>query len=396
MGPYTTAKLLLDSTGSPVIMSGTDQEEDVTLVASKRHPVTGRISLSGGVIAPTVNAGNTAIIIGDSIAAAYWFPLMTVLSGSKIRMVRNAGVAGQNSNAILSRMASDVIAYSPSWCVIEGITPNDPGQAVTQAQSILNVKAMVAACVAAGIYPLICLCLPSDIARNRDHMLSVAVAISEWANKSGYPTIDLYTPVCDPVDGTYLAAMTVDGTHLSAAGERAIADYNVTRLPAAFRQFNLLQVAANDPTNKVVNGLFQTDTNADGLADSWTKYGTGTSTLSAVAAGEGSGNWQVLAPGGVVTQLEQWITTVIGNTYELSLRCYATGVATLRIRGFGGDLTGDFSVHGAITSASGAVGSRRFVAIATSTQLLLGASGASGTVGFGQVTVRDLTALGVA
>lgn len=45
MGPYTTAKLLLDSTGSPVIMSGPDQDEDVTLVASKRDPVTGGIGL---------------------------------------------------------------------------------------------------------------------------------------------------------------------------------------------------------------------------------------------------------------------------------------------------------------------------------------------------------------
>lgn len=38
-GPYSTAKLLLDSNGSPVIMSGSDQNEDIALVSTKTNPL---------------------------------------------------------------------------------------------------------------------------------------------------------------------------------------------------------------------------------------------------------------------------------------------------------------------------------------------------------------------
>lgn len=46
-GPYSTAKLLLDSNGSPVIMSGSDQDEDIALVSAKSNPLTGGVELVG-------------------------------------------------------------------------------------------------------------------------------------------------------------------------------------------------------------------------------------------------------------------------------------------------------------------------------------------------------------
>jgi len=46
-GPYSTAKLLLDSNGSPIIMSGNDQNEDIALVSAQINPLTGGVVFSG-------------------------------------------------------------------------------------------------------------------------------------------------------------------------------------------------------------------------------------------------------------------------------------------------------------------------------------------------------------
>lgn len=337
---------------------------------------------------------NTAVLIGDSIAVNNkWFELVCLLSGAKLRMVRNSGISGNNSNQMLARFSSDVIAYSPAYCVIEGVTPNDPGQLISTAQSISNVKQMAELCVSAGIMPVICSGPPSDTPANSTHMRLVSARVVSWAHKRGYPVLDLYTPVADLSDGTFTADKTVDGTHLSTLGARAIAEYNVARLPAIMSPLNMLQVAASDADNLLSNGLFLTDTDADGQSDSWSKLGGGTTSRTAVTAGYGYGMWQVVSPGGFATSVYQSVPTTVGNTYEVSMRVFVSGAARLRIRSPQGDFTGDHFDHGAIAESTGAIAAFRFVAIDATSQIQLGANGASGTVGYAQVTLRNMSVI---
>lgn len=187
---------------------------------------------------------------------------------------------------------------------------------------------------------------------------------------------------------------TADGTHPTDLGYLAIAAWNAARLPSQFRALPLATVGANDPTNLVTNGLFSAS--SGGLGTSWTKYGSGTTTITAVTAGQGFGNWQDIGADAGGTQVEQWVTTVVGNVYELSFRLKKDATPGFRVRNISGDFLGDYKGAGtAITEAGGALVVNRFTAVSTSSQLLFGAKGASGTCSIAQVTCRDLTALGV-
>ena len=171
-----------------------------------------------------------------------------------------------------------------------------------------------------------------------------------------------------------------------------MADYNLPMAQQIFKPFNLQQTRIGDVSNLFVNGLFLSDSNADGLADSLTKSGAGVASLVAAGA-NGFGNWQVCAPGGADTQIFQDVTTVVGRTYEAYAGVYCTGAATIRFRLPGADYPASHGAFGPIAETAGAVVTARFVATTTSSRINLGANGASGEVGYRQVTVRDITTI---
>ena len=154
---------------------------------------------------------------------------------------------------------------------------------------------------------------------------------------------------------------------------------------------------ANDPTNLITNPCF--DPSSSGLATGWTKNGSGTASVAAVGASVGVGNWQELtAADANLTYFSQSITTVVGNVYEVAfgVKADATGRLFTRIATSPAyDPFGDGYARGAIAEADGLIVNGRFTATATSTPVYLGMTGAAGLVGFRQVTIRDLTALGV-
>lgn len=350
--------------------------------------------------APLVSgpAGNTAIIIGDSIAASDggWCPWASALSGSRFRLMRYnqaSAIAGNTSRQMLDRIAADVIAYAPTWCIIQGVTPNDNGAGIPVATSVQNIKDMAGLCVAAGIRPVIVTAPPSDTAANLDHMLSVAFRVREWADRNEYPVIDIYPPTAD-TDGSYQAAYTADGTHPNDAGNLAIASYVATRLPAAMAANSSLTWGSNDDTNLVAGGLFLTNT--AGLGTGWASLGAGPLSIGAGTAGQTQGNWQVIGADAPGTQVYQGVSTVVGNVYELTCRIKKDAVPGLLIRCAGDPLGGYKAAGVAITEAAGAIATHRFVATSTSHNILFGAQGASGTCAFAQVAIRNLTALGIA
>lgn len=341
-------------------------------------------------------SGNTVGVIGDSIMGgtdAPWIDWLGALSGGRFRVVAYGGVSGNTSTQMLARFQTDIVAKAPKWCFIGGITPNDAGNAISVATTLSNVMAMVAAARNAGIRPVVALGCPNDTTATRDHVLQANANMIQWCHANDVPMLDLYTPLAD-TDGTFVSANTSDGTHLSGTGARAVADYLKTRLPAGMMDSPVLAVGT-DTTNLVTNGLFLTDSNADGVSDSWSTTGTATFSRTAVSAGEGAGQWQIIdIPSTTDAQIYQDVSVVAGRTYEFACR-FATSGARIRIRLNGlADPLGDRKAVGDVATSAGAVCVLRWVAAATGSQrILIAAGGAIGSVRVAQVTVRDLTAI---
>lgn len=255
---------------------------------------------AAAAVKPVERRGNRTIGMGDSIMigsdgvfrdfVGSWFSHLSEATGQRLRRVRNAGVAGQSTASMLARFAADVVAFNPDVCVLEVVTPNDIGQGLTLAQSKANIIAMINLCLAAGIRPIVCTGPPNDTTATRDRMNQTSAWLIGYANKRGIPVFDLYAPLVDPADGTYLAAYTSDGIHPNAAGQDAIVAYLSTRLPGDLNAVPILTSGAGDVTNLLANGCFVGDANADGYADGWTNVGLTAGGLT--ARSDGLGNWQ--------------------------------------------------------------------------------------------------------
>lgn len=351
--------------------------------------------------------GNRAIIIGDSIAlgsdgvfrdyAGSWFSKLSEISGQKIRRVRNAGVAGQATSSMLPRLQSDVIAFDPDICVLEVVTPNDIGQGLTLTQTQTNIIEMIRQVQAAGVRPIVVLGPPNDTAATRDRIVQTNAWLLDYANARGIATLDLYTPLVDVVDGTYLSTYTADGTHPNNAGQEAVATYLSTRLPADLNPTPILTSAAVDANNFLNNGLFIGDSNADGIADSWTN--SGTTSPSLVARTDGLGNWQQLT----TTAATQYVTQnlkagwAIGDTLMVAgewINDSSTGSLSVQLMFTGGT---PYSQPRALSNRSQVFTTGRTfymevdVPPGTTTASLRLIPGI-GTVRFGRVTIRKITA----
>lgn len=355
--------------------------------------------------------GNRAIIFGDSIAAGSdqqstyswggsWFTKLCEASGQKVRIMRNAGVSGNTSTQMLARIQDDVIVYNPDLCILEAITPNDPAQSISVATSKANIIAMLDALKAAGIRTIVCTGPPNDTTARRDQMNQISAWLSQYAASRGLPVWDIYTSIVDPADGTYLAANTGDGTHPNALGQAALVTSLLTRIPSGIDTVPLLSPAKSDTSNLITNGVFIGDSNADGLADNWTLAGTLTEkSISSVSGG--SGNWQQITCNGTFAYIEQTISTgwAVGDVLALSGRwSQDTGTSVGAYMAMTG---GSYSPR-ALSSRTDIVSDRTFyieapVAPGTTTlKVQLTVNTTAGAARFAQLTLRNLTALGLA
>jgi len=273
------------------------------------------------LLLPLQRRGNRAIGLGDSIMigsdgafsgfAGSWFSRLSESSGQRIRRFRNAGIAGQSSTSILARIQSDVIAYDPDICVLEMVTPNDIGQGISLATTKANIVSAIEQLQAAGIRPIVCTGPPNDSPATRDRLNETSAWLVEYANSRGIAVFDLYSPLVDPADGTFLSAYTSDGVHPNVAGQEAVAAFLVERLPRDLNEVPFLS-SANLDGNLLANGLFVGDSNADGYADAWTNQGCAAGGLTARA--DGLGNWQSLTGDATSDYFAATFPCAIGDT----------------------------------------------------------------------------------
>lgn len=190
-------------------------------------------------------AVNKIVCIGDSITAGspYWIspdlnnPIPPPLENdlySWVAYVRtrigcdvlNKGIGGNTTSQILARFATDVLANTPTYCIIEGGI-NDRAQTdrlVDLATTQANFTSMVNQCIANGIVPIIMITTPTrQCTAYNDTFHGEVDAIRNWlytyCSTNNIITIDGYKAFRHASDGHIIEDYFSVGTNLHPTAE---------------------------------------------------------------------------------------------------------------------------------------------------------------------------------
>lgn len=362
----------------------------------------------------------TAPTNGDTGRGTTWFPQFVALGQRRVWYVGNYAVTGKTSLDVLNDQVPSAVADASEFVVVlcgtndsksaSGVT-TDPIQ-FTLAQSKTNITAICTAIVNAGKIPLLCTIPPlswQNVATWKARAEDLDAWLRSFADANGYPLIDMYDALVDRSNGNLTAAYTSDNLHPNTTGARVMANRAITDALGRFSSVPQYLASSNtDRFNLLPNGLFLTDGNADGLADSWTLVGTKafvTPTLTTIAGLPG--NAQVLTwSANELDYLNRVVSTgfSVGDRTRFAGRFWTSGNVS------GGlhftpsvVLTGASQTIFPLWSSSLAFDmddgwwSVDFTVPAgtTSLDVRLAGSGGSGVVKLGQVTLINLTTSGI-
>jgi lysophospholipase L1-like esterase len=191
------------------------------------------------------------VAFGDSLTSGYrnpgpsW-PARLDSKRTDLRLVHNAGVAGDTTTDMLARIDKDVYAYAPSLLIIfAGL--NDLGQCTPIDAIVNNIKTMVAGALEHGTRRIV-LILNSHVVlmngRNghgcgstvQANIDRLDAALLAYGASAGIQTIDL-RPVLD-TDGHYTPAFLLpDGVHYNSTGAERVTAAIDAQLSAGFNRY---------------------------------------------------------------------------------------------------------------------------------------------------------------
>lgn len=142
-----------------------------------------------------------------------------MLTGWRMRVVRNAAQSGARSSSLLRRLDRDVLAYMPALCIGQSMGINDLGDPSPRTEAAINAdrKAIYDAIIAAG--GVICEGSITPVGSGEparatlNHMQSV-LRLNDWSaayakqRKAPFSTVDHYSTFVDPTNATGLALST--------------------------------------------------------------------------------------------------------------------------------------------------------------------------------------------
>jgi hypothetical protein len=333
-----------------------------------------------------------------------WFEHACLASGGRLRALFNAGQGTDTTTGMLRRFPIDVVAKKPDIVFI-GDTHNDnTGEAITRA----NILAMIDLAQAAGITVCLYSALPSDTAGTAAKLRRNNAWLKMTAQARRLLFVDPWSAVVDPADGTYLTAMTNDGTHASYLGARA-AGLKVVADLAGFLSGTAEWLPTDNAqdTNLLTQGLnlagggfyaTSTGTQAATYETDATKYlGRAlVSTITATGVSRISQDVTMSARGIAVGDRLKWVglarvrNAAAGNL-RWALEMYAPGNGAYITRPVENTLTG-------MDMPEWFYYETEFVVPAAATVLRVGANALSGTgeISLAQQGLYNLTKLGVA
>jgi len=175
----------------------------------------------------------TFVALGDSLTSGYndpgpaW-PERLDAEDANLRLVKNAGIPGDLTSGMLSRLDRDVFAYSPGVMFVLGGT-NDLGHYVSSATIIANLRAIIVKAKAQGIKVFLITVPPNSSSAMTAKIDSLNADIQHLANTYTLYLIDIHTPLSGS-NGLIASKYTVDGLHFNAAGAQLVANTIYNRI----------------------------------------------------------------------------------------------------------------------------------------------------------------------
>lgn len=204
--------------------------------------------------ATLTGTGVTVVALGDSIthgccAPIPWFT--QVMTDPKLGPGYNAGVGGNTTAQMLTRLDADVLSHRPidhetavwpgsssavssAWLVLIMGGTNDVNGGISPSITMANLKAIIDRLRGAGAQIVLLTIPPMDATLKpwRAKVPATNAAIRVLAAKRGVPLVDIYPALANP-DGTCMAGMfDSDGVHPDQAGHDVIAQLVRSRLAA--------------------------------------------------------------------------------------------------------------------------------------------------------------------
>lgn len=279
--------------------------------------ITRSIAVAG--VAPTA-LPTTAIPIGDSLTARAvsstdlesfsgvghmtWVQMLT---HERLRLVRNAGIAGQGTADILARIDADVIAYAPGYCIylcgINDLNPARAGGPLTAAQIEPNITAALDKLRNAGIFTFILTVPPATFINTTSAKTEIA-KLNAWIRglsrtRKGLRVVDVFPLVASSANlyasGTlaWVSGLDADGTHPSSKGAKVIGQAIADQINLLVPRTSPLPGNSADPFELIPNPLMIGNTS--GLATNVQRTATvgALGTVTKVVRTDGiQGEWQ--------------------------------------------------------------------------------------------------------
>lgn len=334
-----------------------------------------------------------------------WLSFAAMLSNGKIQYGGNFGIPAESSTTILSRV-SDVIAAKPTHCVVTA-GAND-GNATL---SVSNTLAICEKLRTAGIIPLIGNRPPREDSAHAEqgNIRYQNEGLRKVAAENNITLIDFNKVLVDPATGLFIPGTYIDAVHPNPKGWELMAKEVLTAFDLSKINASYVRTDHSDFGAELIsNGLFY---NWSGDAPQYWSLAenVGGGSVSQVADTRfiGGNCLQISSPASAeVSQIVRYtINATAGHVIELGYKVFSAGThgldsRTVRILALTNDyatVLGGMELRGADT---GGQFNFRYTAPANGVIIfdirVQQGSGNATTHRFGNVTARNLTALGAA
>ena len=214
--------------------SASPSETDTPIPTDSPSPSPTAAPTKAPVKAPVPPPNYSYVALGDSLTA--WpsgnpWPVRLDALDSRLHLVNNAGVPGDETADMLARMNSDVYAYKPSVLFVLAGT-NDLGHDVSPATTIANLRAIIVGAKAHKATVVLILIPPDSYTGMASRIDSLNAQITSLGNAYKLVVVDIHTPLSTPT-GVYQSKFTTDGLHFSTLGAQTVANAIYARVKRA-------------------------------------------------------------------------------------------------------------------------------------------------------------------
>ena len=176
----------------------------------------------------TIAAPRTAVALGDSLVTSGggWIGFGNAQSGSKLVLLNNAGVGGQQIHQMTPRVGTDVAPYEPEVVILHGGVNDIAGGASTDTVKTRYLECLAALEAIPSVVDIV-LCTPPPSSSITGGEITVLSEVRAWLlalNRPGVTVADTGMAMSTGDGITRDAAKSPDGVHPNLLGLQAMGD----------------------------------------------------------------------------------------------------------------------------------------------------------------------------